>query len=296
MSNNQPMRLPTEVPPEALEEETFDPTTNPEAFAFAQQAVQAANDAPDDGVPEGAPTLPVPNYDALHIDLPVGSYNPIEGKEYATAEVRELNGEDEEYFSRGRTFHDRKARLIKRGTAKVGDDEPNDAIFDSLAQGDHEVILLGIRRATYGDELTIDLQCPNCGEDQESVVDLSEHVEIRGYDSLRHSVTLKSGKTVSFHWPTAADDRALWEYAETNKQATVAELNTQMLARVVEQIDEEPALGEATAKAMNMRDRRELVNYIAENVPGPLYRDLTHRCMNCEYEATLEVSFEDLFR
>lgn len=292
--SNQPMRLPTEIPPEALADE--EQPDQGELFAQAQQAVAAANDAPEDG-PSDAPLLPTPNVGALHVDLPIGSYNPIAGKEYTTAEVRELTGEDEEYFARGRTFHDRKVRLIERGTVSIGGDSTDKtAILESLAQGDNETILLGIRRATYGDDLSLELQCPRCNEDQEAVIDLAEDVEIRGYDSPQHEVTLKSGKTVVFHWPTGGDDRELWEFADKNKQASIAELNTQMLARVVESIDGSPSFGERTALSMNMRDRGELIAYIAENLPGPLYRELQHRCVSCDFVADLEVSFEDLFR
>lgn len=285
-----------QIPPD-LDDDGFVPINDAATLALAQQAVQAANDAPEEPL-EGAPSLPVPNRDALHVKLAVGSYNPLTGKEYREAEVRELTGEDEEYFSRGKSFHDRKMRLIERGTLTIGGEPADEAIFAAISAGDHEVLLLAIRRATYGDTLEFDLTCPRCGEEQESLVDLSKDVPIRAYDRGQSEITLPSGKHVVFHWPTGEDDRLLWEFAEENKQASIAELNTQMISRVVESIDGDPSFGVQTARAMNMRDRRELVTHIAENLPGPQYSELQHRCANeqCGHIADLEVSFEDLFR
>lgn len=293
---NPPMRLPQEFPEGAFDEE-LDPTTDPSVAAWAENLVHQANAAEvvDEGAEEGPP-LPFPATDALHVTLPVPLFHPIRNEEITTAEVRELNGEDEEYFDRGKNFFDRKRRMIERATVKLGEEDADPTTLNAITQGAREVILLAIRRATYGDELRVDVTCPKCNQEDERVVDLSEEVEITSYDTPKVELTLRSGREVEFRWPTGDDEQAIWKFWEKSKNASVAQLNTQMLTRVLESYDGEPALGEQTARRMNLADRKEIADHIASNGPGPDYEKLTHTCESCGHTARLGVTFDDLFR
>lgn len=291
MSSNMPMRIPEGFG----EAETLNPDGNPEVDAVAQKVIAQAN-ASGGGELHEAPIPPQTNHDALHVVLPVGLTNPLTGGETRTAEVRELNGEDEEYAARGKHFVDRKSRIIERGTVQLGEEEPKKSVLMALAAGDRETILLGIARATYGDELEMELTCPACKAEQTAVVDLATDIEVRGYDSLRQEHTLKDGTVVRFHWATGDSEKTLWDYATKHPEATTPEMNTQMLGAVLESVGDQEVFGPDEARALGMKHRSEILTYIGENAPGPQYDLLRHTCESCEHEANLEVSFGDLFR
>ena len=290
MSSNPPMRIPAE-----FEEETLNPDGNPAVDALAQQAIAQANAAPTEEDRE-APRPPTTNRNALHVKLPVGITNMLTGDEYREAEVRELNGSDEEYASRGKHFVDRKARLVERGVVSLGDEEAEKSVLMSMAVGDREAMLLAICRATYGDELSLDITCPSCKEEQEVTVDLATEIPIREYDSMQQEYTLKDGTSVTFHWATGNDEKAVWDFATKNPQATTSEMNTQMLAQVLDDVGGFEILTEDDARKLSMRHRSELMEFIGTNAPGPRYDELTATCASCEHEADLEVSFADMFR
>lgn len=295
MSTNRPMRIPSdlEIPDEGSE--GLSPLTNPAVGDLAQQIIQSANEGPTLG--EAAPpTPPVPNFDALRVALPVGLINPITGQEYREAEVRELNGGDEEYASRGRNYVERKGRMIERGVVTLGGEQVDPSILLSLTQGDREVLLLAISRATYGDEITLDVTCPACRMEQTTVVDLSKDIEIREHDGPQYEFAFSDGGAAIFHWSTGVDEQTVWAFVEKNPKATTAELNTQLLASVLEAVDGNEIVGVDGARGLSLRRRAELMEFISENAPGPRYDTLVNTCEHCEHQATLEVSFGDLFR
>lgn len=293
MSSNQPMRLPADIPFDG--EEGLSPLNDPSVGDLAQSIIQQANES--DTPAASIPTPPKPNVNAIHVTLPVGLVNPIDGREYREAEVRELNGSDEEYASRGKNYVERKGRMIERGVVSLGGDEVDSSVLQALAQGDREVLLMSISRATYGDEVKLDLTCPACNQEQTAIVNLSTDVEVRGYDDLRHEFAFSDGGSAVLHWATGADEATVWKFVEKNAQATTSELNTQMLGAVLEALDGiEIVDGVEAARQLGMKRRSELMDYIIENAPGPRYDLVTHTCSNCEHEAALEVAFGDLFR
>lgn len=292
MSANPPMRIPTDASFE--EAPGLDPATDPNVHHLAQQVINQANTG---GSPEvEAPEPPEPNFDALHVTLPVGLTNAVTGQEYDTAEVRELNGEDEEYASRGKHFVDRKARLIERGTVSLGGEPVDPGVLMSLVSGDRETLLLAISRATYGDELEMKLTCPACSKEQVAVIDLRNDIEIRTSDSPQQRRELSNGTPFEFHWATGKDEKALWDYASKNPEATTPEMNTQMLSLVLDSLGGNPILGVTAARKMGLKARSEILTIVGEGTPGPQYDALRHTCESCEHEATLEVTFGDLFR
>lgn len=132
------------------EEALSDPAkTNTEISSVLGSAVAPEiEDAPDD-----------------RVKLPGGL---VKGnKVYRTAQVRELNGEDEEALSRalrsGSVFHFMDT-LIERGTKSVGDLPATKEVLKSMLVGDRDELALAIRKATYGDVMDIEQWiCPACG-------------------------------------------------------------------------------------------------------------------------------------
>src|SRR6185437_7822650 len=86
--------------------------------------------------------------------------------------VRELTGEDEEALARavrGGNFFHYIDTLLERGTVAIGNHREQADVrkqLKSLLVGDRDAVVLGIRRATYGDDIEIkDWICPSCGEE-----------------------------------------------------------------------------------------------------------------------------------
>ena len=285
MTNNPPMRVPDEV--------VLDPANDPQANALAQRLLSAANDG--GGEVGESPQPPIPNHSAIHVDFLVGLANPMTQEVLSTAEVRELNGEDEEHIARGKTFADRKARVIERGVVSLGGEPVEKDVLLALASADREAILLGIARATYGDTREMSLTCRSCGTEQATLVDLSA-IKMVGSDDLQQTLTLKDGTEVLFHWMTGDTEKAIGKYDAKNPKATVPEMNTQLLAHLVDELNGVPFVSVNDARRLSMRQRSEILDHIAENAPGPQSQDIPHECESCGKSASLEVTFADLFR
>lgn len=282
--SNLPLHIPEEPQP-----------VDPMALAQANQLIAQANAG--DSVEEGGTTLlPQPNYSALHVDLPVGLFHPVLNKTVEEAEVRELTGEDEEYFLRGKNLRERKSRIIERGTVSLGEEEPDPSVLMALATADRETIILGICRATYGDDLELEVSCPSCRASQTPVIDLAEDVEVRKAEGITQVFTSSSGSKVQFRWQTGDDEKALGTWIEKNRKSSRGEMNTMFLSQVIDDIDGEPFFGESSARALGLKIRSEIVGHISENFPGPQWSDIPYECSECGHKASLEVAFEDLFR
>lgn len=282
--SNLPFQLPSE--PGAV-----DPTT----LAQANQLIQEANQGSAEGGDEEF-RLPQPNFSALHVDLPVGIFHPVKREEITEAEVRELNGEDEEFFLRGKNLRERKSRIIERATVRLGDEKPDPSVLMALTTADRETILLGVCRATYGDELELEVSCPSCRAPQTPVINLAEDVEIRKADGPQQEFTSSTGSKVLFRWQNGDDEKALGEWIEKNRKASKGEVNTRFLGQVLDGIDGNPFFGDDDARALGLKLRSEIVRHLSENHPGPQWGDIPYTCESCGYEAQLEVAFEDLFR
>src|SRR5215469_729441 len=109
--------------------------------------------------------------DAVKVDMPVIALPPsdlitlngglVKGdKVINTAIVKELTGEDEEALARAAQanyFHFID-RLLRCGVVQLGDEPKSqtEQLLGKLLIGDREQLLLGIREATYGDEIEVE--------------------------------------------------------------------------------------------------------------------------------------------
>lgn len=293
----QNLNTPMRTDAGSTEEPSFDPTVDPNAAANAEQLVEQVNRGGTFGEPEPQPPhVPVPNIDALTVELCCGLEHPTEGR-IRDAEVRELNGEDEEYFSRAKTMDERLAKLVERGTARLGNvDNPDLRMINALPLGDRDALMVGIRRATYGDELELELSCNTCNEEQTVGVDLATEIKYDTSVSDVLEVKLVKGGTAVLRWPTGDDEVAVREFGKRNEQASPAEANTVLLGRILQSVDGESAVGEVTARNLNMADRRKIVAQVAEEAPGPRLGDIMHTCVGCGEEWPLPITFGQMFR
>jgi len=281
---------------EKTEEKGISSRTDPVAAAAAAQRLMDAGK-------EQFPKEP-PDTEPDEVDLPGGLIQ--DGEVIRTATVRELTGEDEEKLYRSLGSKNRfqfMNTLLECGTERIGGESATTDLLSKLLIGDREQIILGIRRVTYGNEVTVvNYVCPECEvTTAEITFDISEDVPVRKLgnprEDIEFEVKLRRGAMARVRLPNGADQRVLLEHAD----ATLAERNTFMLQQVMSSITEpngvihslagEPSL----ALKMGIADRRTILNEIAERAPGPRYNEITFVHEDCGKEVTLGVDLGDLF-
>jgi len=249
---------------------------------FAQQAMED---------PEKVITSRAPS--DTTVDLP-GGYVSQDGTVVKTAEVRELNGADEEAISKAGSKAKALGVLLQRGLVKVGTEDATKDMLDSLLSGDRDAILLGIRKVTFGDELKAMAHCYACNEDQEIVVVLSEDVPVRLLDESKGRTWLVETKKgpVGVALPTGLVQKKLMD----NADKTAAEINTLLLAGCVLSVDGAPSMGAHTVLSLGMTDRANIVDEIIDNNPGPRLGEVKKACRACGENMNLPLSLLDLFQ
>jgi hypothetical protein len=249
---------------------------------FAQQAMEE---------PEKVITSRAPS--DTTVDLP-GGYISQDGTVVKTAEVRELNGSDEEAISKAGSKAKALGVLLQRGLVKVGTEDATKEMLDSLLSGDRDAILIGIRKVTFGDELKAMVHCYSCNEDQETVVTLSEDVPVRSLDDLKGRswvVETKRGP-VAVGLPNGLVQKKLMD----NADKTAAEINTLLLSGCVMSVNGSPSMGAHTVLSLGMTDRANIVDEIIENNPGPRLGEVKKACKACGEDMNLPLSLLDLFQ
>lgn len=247
---------------------------------------------------EAAPTIPMPPDG--RVELIAGIINSLEGTTVTDAVVRELNGADEEVIASptvARSMVKFIQAVVGRGTVSIGGEKPTGAQFDGLLIGDRELLMMEIRKATYGPSIQLITVCPQCGDrDDDYAFDLNS-VEIRQPQRPEDvlygfSVDLPSGKVANVTLPRAADQDALLAADKKNE----GELNTMMLYRCVSKVDGQQVFGEATVRNLSIRDRNALLKEITDRTPGPRIGEAKRTCNACEQEFDLGIGLLDIFR
>lgn len=270
-------------------------TEDPEGVARAvQKALQENNPLPD----------PVPPPDT-HVNLPGGIRRGDEV--ITTAEVRELTGEHEEVLARaaqakpGNLFHFMNV-LLECGTVRFGTEDPGQTrkLLKNALVGDRDAIILGIRRATYGDQIEVERwQCPECGEHSDLVIPLDEipvH-ELEG-DTDMLEVPLRRGRTAQVRLASGADQLAVFE----NTKLLTAERDTILLSRCLVSITDPNGTKHTTAgfassyaRGLSAMDRHTILRELREKAPGPRFNEMKIEHVTCGKEAELPLGMADLF-
>lgn len=277
--------------------EMIDAGTNPDqANAMLAGALQ---ETPSSVPASKRPTITPPPDRTVH--LMAGIVNQLEGTTQTVAVVRELTGADEEALtspSLARNPAKYIALVAVRGTESIGGEKATAEIVGDLLVGDRELLLLGIRKATYGNEMELITRCPHCDDrDEDYVFDLST-VDIKPLESLEDAiygfdVELPSGGTARVSLARASDQDAVLGAGETKG---MGELNTLMLSRCVTQLNEVPVMGPGVLKNLGIRDRQAILKAINEKTPGPRLGEAKRTCRACEQEFDLNLGLLDLFR
>jgi hypothetical protein len=227
------------------------------------------------------------------VTLPGGLYDPFDGT-VTTAEIRELTGSDEEIIARITDPGKALLTILERATVKIGDKPADKKTLDLLLAGDREMILLAIRKATFGNDVTVGPgMCPSCDTPQTFEIDLDKDVEIKELDESDREFTLecKAGSVV-VGLPLGDTQKALVN--ASNKNA--AELDTLLLKGCVISINGMPILNVQQIKDLSLKDRREILNQITSRNPGPQLSEIKKNCPSCGSEVPLPLTLADLFR
>lgn len=256
---------------------------------------------------EDQPVLQVPP--SLDTTLP-GGFIDDDGHLHTDARVRELTGADEEVLAglfRGNdkpNLFDRFDTLLVRGVDRLGPwsgDEVTRRVVQQLLIGDRDWLAMQIRKATFGSIITGQVVCPTCTETNDVEIDLDDEETV----PVQH---LEDGNKRSFTVPlrhgsaevrlgTGADQYAMGG----SSTATLAETNTLLLSRCIISINGEDTLDnvdgpEAAVRALGMADRRTVLEFLAEQQPGPRLREVRVPCASCGVSIDAPVDLDVLLR
>lgn len=256
---------------------------------LTQKVLKSMNPAPTiEGVPD------------TFVKLPAGLI--VDGEVIQEAEVRELTGKDEEELAKAKNSNNPAKyvnTLLKCGVVSIGDVKATQENLDSLIQGDLDSLLMGIRRATFGDSFEVfGVTCNSCGQANDIGLDLKD-IPVKELDdpSVReYEVELRKGRKALVKFPTGHVQNEIFK-----KQRTVPEMNSLTLAEcvigfVAPDGSYTPSNGLADVKALGLGDRKIIQDYIYDNQPGPRYDQVTAKCSSCESEVAVPLNVGILFR
>lgn len=227
------------------------------------------------------------------VTLP-GGFVETSGEVVKVAEVRELNGIDEEAIANATSTGRALNLLLQRGLVKIGNRDATRDDLELLLSGDRDAILLAIRKVTFGETVEYDIKCPSCKTEDKISINLTEDVPVKKLDKSEDrawTMDLKSG-IVTVALPTGITQRKLLE----NSDKTAAELNTILLSGCVLKVNNEPSVGASTVLRLGMSDRSKIVTEIIERNPGPRLGEVKKACQACGEDIDLPLSLVDLFR
>jgi hypothetical protein len=274
------------------------PLNNPSASNAAIAAILN-----DNGGQVAKPEITLPA--GGNFSLP-GGY--VLGGDYASvrydADVRELTGADEEALTKARSGGLGKyiATLLSAGTVSVGGEQASTTLLSNLLLGDRDMLLMEIRRATYGDEIVWDrYSCPFCGDEFRLSVTLDEIPVRRLEDPAARifEVALRKNRKAFVRLPVGSDQEALLAVADRTSDS---EQNTLLLSRVLISVVEADGSENAVsgnpefARSLGIADRQTILDTIEKKQPGPQYNDVKFLHDSCGKEVPLFISAGDLFQ
>ena len=235
----------------------------------------------DEAFKDPAPSISLP--ESVIIELQRGLINPTTGQWQTTAEVRELNGKDEEFLSslennKKITYAMYVNTLVSRATVRIGDTNVRNtkSIIEELITGDRDILLLAILKATYGAERTFKYPCSSCNT--------LNDVTINPF-----LITLKNGSKLKFRYPVGSDNVAM------AKGETTAQQSTLLISRCVIWDQHKDSLySEEWAKDLGLKDRNTILGEILGPKVGPKLGEVKTQCATCDADIIMNVDWVSL--
>jgi len=210
------------------------------------------------------------------------------------AEVKELNGADEEAISRAGSLGKSLSTILQRGVVSIGDEPVGKDTLDDLLAADRDALLLAIRRITFGNTVEYRALC-KCGVDTIVDIDLVNDIPVKELDNpiqdRQWTVETKLGPAL-IALPTGVTQKRLLEATDR----TTAELSTILLAGCVQSIGGNISTGATSVLKLGMADREKLIEEIIEKNPGPRLGEVSKTCEACGDSVETPLSLVALFR
>jgi hypothetical protein len=137
--------------------------------------------------------------------------------------------------------------------------------------GDRDYLLLRLRQIEVGDAVHQVLRCPapSCAKKVDLDFSISE-LPVRRVEQVHdgYELSLEGAEgplAARARLPSGADLEAVWPLLAVN----AAEANTRLYSRLLQRVDGMPRLDEPALRAMPLRLRNQLAQFIASASPGP---------------------------
>jgi hypothetical protein len=251
----------------------------------------------DEMFKDPAPVIAAP--ESVIVELQRGLLNPVTGQWQTTAEVRELNGKDEEFLAslegnKNITYAMYVGTLVSRATVRIGDTlvKNNKSVIEELITGDRDTLLVAILRATYGPERTFKYPCSACKTSNDVTINIEEDFPIQTTTfNLREpfNVTLKNGEVMKFKLPVGSDNIAM------SKGESLAQQSTLLISRCVVWKEHKDSLySEEWAKNLGLQDRNAILSAILGPKVGPKLGEVNTQCATCGADIVINVDWVSL--
>jgi hypothetical protein len=209
------------------------------------------------------------------VTLPGGFLTPL-GEVTREAEVRELNGRDEEAISKSNTLGKVLHTILSRGVVRIGDQPASEDILDQMFAGDRDALLLGIYKATFGSTADLTAFCSGCKDYKTLQIDIDDDIKVK-------KLTDPIG------------DRR-FTVTTMNADKTIAELTTLLLEGTVIEIDGSGVISRNQIQNIGVADRREIAKALDKRAFGPVLDEVKAACPECGGEVVAPVNIGTLFR
>ncbi|MGW3153712.1 T4 family baseplate hub assembly chaperone [Streptomyces sp. NPDC001089] len=238
------------------------------------------------------------------IDAPGDTYVALErgilrdGTWYRDAQVRELTGYDEEAITAagaGAAPQKVVETLLTRGVVSVGGEPVTRKLLGELLIGDRELLILGIRRVTFGNALEFErLPCSHCGDlvDLTVPLDAIPRVHLDDPERTEYDVPLRGGATAIVRMPTGQDQDAVFQ-VKNNRAKQDSEILSRCVLRLVQADGTE--VRKPLAQSISWGDRKTILRYLAATQPGPRLSDFSFTHETCGEEVELPINLATLF-
>ena len=226
------------------------------------------------------------------VELPGGLVTAA-GEIIKTAEVRELTGKDEEIISKSSNLGKAILTVLQLGTVKIGNEPATESLLNELLIGDRDAILLGILKLTFGNKVKIPVFTN--GEEKLVEVDITADIKHKILtDPVNQVVFTVQGKNTEY--TVKLPNGIVQKELINNMDKTSAELSTLILENTVIRIGENPVYSKAQVQALNVVDRRKIIDEINKRAPGPQFEDVVVVDPETGSEVTVPINLGSLFQ
>lgn len=228
------------------------------------------------------------------VTLPGGYLSGL-GEVYTTAEVRELNGLDEEAISRQPTLGKALTTILSRAVTHIGTDLATEASIDNLLSGDADALMLGIYRATFGPTAVLNGYCAGCSVTKQVEINLLEDIPVKGLlDPIGDRVFTVKGRSTDY--TVKLPSRKLQKEMIHNAEKTAGELNSILLEGCIVEIGSGPVLSKLQTQGIGLADRKTIIEAITSRNSGPQFGVINADCEDCGGKVDVPTSLGAIFR